>query len=370
MREGLALDWHPAFDAVADGVCLLDSDGRIQRANDGLVRLTGMAAESLVGRQIGAVLAGSLGILDLPFLLPIGASGFRKVSMAYALGRRYTLTFEPARDGAGVLVVGNGGYGQRLDEAWQLAERRETEAVELRSTARRMHELERMKSDFLNLASHELRGPLAVLRGYVSMFEDGSLGDLTDSMEAVVPVMTTKLREMNLLISQMLETARLEDSRLVLSRERLDLRDVLAGAREKMQPIAGERHPISTEEGAPAVPVVGDRNRLTMILTNLMDNAIKYSPDGGEVACRILARGGRAILSVSDRGIGIRSDDLGRLFTRFGRVVNADTSHIPGTGLGLYLARELARMHGGDIEVESVPKVGSTFRLVLPLATA
>jgi len=253
-----------------------------------------------------------------------------------------------------------------LDQAARLAERRELEAIQLRDNASRMRDLERMKSDFLNLASHELRGPIAVLRGYVSMLEDGSLGSLSESMRGVIPVMTVKLREMNLMINQMLETARMEDSRLILSQEQLDLREVLAGAAEVMRPIAADHHRILTDPGVEPVPVVGDRGRLTTILTNLIDNAIKYSPQGGEVRCRLEATAGGARLSVADSGLGIDAEDLPRLFTRFGRLVKADRRNIGGTGLGLYLARELARMHGGDIEVESAPGRGSVFTLRLP----
>jgi signal transduction histidine kinase len=255
-----------------------------------------------------------------------------------------------------------------LDQAARLAERRELEAIQLRDNAIRMRELERMKSDFLNLASHELRAPIAVLRGYVSMLEDGSLGSLSESMRAVVPVMTGKLREMNLMINQMLETARLEDSRLILTQERIDLREVLAGAGEVMRPIAADHHEILVDAGVRRVLVDADRSRLTTILTNLIDNAIKYSPQGGEVRCRLQVGRGGARLSVADSGLGIEGEDLPRLFTRFGRLVNAENSHIPGTGLGLYLSRELARMHGGDIEVESTPGQGSVFTLRLPVA--
>jgi signal transduction histidine kinase len=372
VKEKVGSAWHPAFDALGDGVCLLDAEGRIERANPALARLTGLSLDALIGHPVGAILNSSLGFLELPALVPVSAGdGRRRAAEVFARGRRYTLTFEPAASTAagGVLVVRNGDGRDRLDEAKRLVERRDEEAVELRSRARRMHELERMKSDFLNLASHELRSPLAVLRGYISMLEDGSLGRLTEGMEAAVPVMTAKLREMNLLINQMLETARLEDSRLVLAQELLDLRDVLAVAAEAMRPIAAEHHPIVVDGGDEEVLFTGDRIRLTTIVTNLVDNAIKYSPAGGKVVCGLARSGARAVISISDRGIGIGPEDMARLFTRFGRVVNADNSNIPGTGLGLYLSRELARMHGGDIEVESATGQGSTFRLVLPLAT-
>jgi PAS domain S-box-containing protein len=368
VREIAGLSWHPAFEALGDGVCLLDGDGRIQRVNPALAKLTGLQPKAMIGRGVSSVLAESLGFLDLPSLVPGSTSDRRRrTAEVHAQGHWYSLTYEPAAGVAagGVLVVRDG-----LEEAQRQVERQETEAVELRSRARRMQELEGMKSDFLNLASHELRSPLAVLRGYLSLLQDGSLGLLSDPMEAAVLVMTAKLREMNLLINGMLETARLEDSRLVLALEPLDLRDVLEVATQAMDPIADGHHPLLVEAGEEEVPFQGDRGRLIIILSNLIDNAIKYSPAGGEVACRLAVDDGQAVISVSDRGIGISEEDQELLFTRFGRVITDENSHIAGTGLGLYLARQLARLHGGDIKLESAPGQGSTFRLLLPLEEA
>jgi signal transduction histidine kinase len=168
----------------------------------------------------------------------------------------------------------------------------------------------------------------------------------------------------------MLETARLEDSRLQLRLERLDLDRILAEAAQRSRPLAGDKHQLLIANTAGAVPVLGDRGRLLTILTNLLDNAIKYSPEGGPVEVRIEVVDGQAQVAVSDRGLGIAAEDLPRLFTRFGRIVTTANSNIPGTGLGLYFARELARMQGGDITAESVEGAGSTFTLTLPLAGA
>jgi signal transduction histidine kinase len=286
--------------------------------------------------------------------------------------RWYLLTLDPITveshaPGGAVLIISDVTEKRRLEEQRRDMERREIEATQLREHARRMRELERMKSDFLNLASHELRGPLSVLRGYLSMIEDGSLGNLSSGMRQVLPVMTAKMREMNILINQMLETARLEDSRLVLNIEPLDLRDVAREAVESMRPLVDAAHRLTLDDGPAPVPVQGDRNRLVTIVTNLIDNGLKYSPAGGEVRVTVSRDDVAARISVADKGLGIDAVDLPRLFTRFGRLVNEDNSHIPGTGLGLYLARELTRMHGGDITAESKRRAGSKFTITLPI---
>jgi signal transduction histidine kinase len=219
----------------------------------------------------------------------------------------------------------------------------------------------------LKLASHELRAPLGIVRGYLSMIQDGTFGVVGEEVASVLPVVRAKIDEMNRLIDEMLETARMEDGALALDLSPLDLCDVVMAAAHALEPLLSDRHHLTlwTTEGRP-VMVLGDRARLSMVVTNLVHNAIKYSPAGGEVRVRCAAAGSTASVSVSDEGVGIGPDDMGRLFTRFGRILTPATERIPGTGLGLYLARDLARRHGGEIEVVSEPGRGSTFTLRLP----
>jgi signal transduction histidine kinase len=250
-----------------------------------------------------------------------------------------------------------------------VTQRDEHEAQQLRAYAGRLASLEKAKSDFLSLASHELRSPLSVLGGYLSLLADGSLGELPPQLERAVPIMLAKVNQMNVLLTRMLETARLEDSRLQLRLERLDVVAVVRRAVAALEPMAlpGQRIVLD----APARPLYAlvDRLRAETIVQNLLDNALKYSPRGTDVLSTVSRHKGLARVCVRDQGIGIAPADLPRLFTRFGRIVHDEHRHIAGTGLGLYLARELARMHGGDITVASAVGQGSEFILTLPLAT-
>jgi len=242
----------------------------------------------------------------------------------------------------------------------------------LRQETRRLVQLDRVKSEVLDLVSHELRGPLGVARGYVSMLADGSLGDLNPRADAVLPLVLAKLDEISRMIDQMLETARLEDSGLHLHPRPTDLRRLVADAAAMVQSKASATgHDLRIEDETDEdLPCVVDAQRIVTALANLLDNAVKYSPRGGEVRCTVSRRGEVAVVTVADRGIGIDADDIPRLFSRFTRASSAATAGIPGTGLGLFLARELARRHGGDVTVDSVPGEGSTFRLTVPLQSA
>jgi signal transduction histidine kinase len=182
----------------------------------------------------------------------------------------------------------------------------------------------------------------------------------------VLPQLIARADEMNGLVEQMIEAARLEEGRLELKPEHADLREIAARALELVRPLADDAHPLVIDAPKDEVPVVVDSERIATIVSNLLTNAIKYSPDGGEVRCSVVRENSVAKVEVRDAGVGIASKDMPRLFTRFGRISNRATNHVPGTGLGLYLSRELARMHGGDLTVESVPGKGSTFTLAVP----
>lgn len=237
---------------------------------------------------------------------------------------------------------------------------------------RSLDELEQFKSDFLNLAAHELRGPVATARGYLEM-----LGDEPDrwqpaQREAMLGITASKLDHIRFLVDQMLATARLEDQPPELDREDLDLRELVESALGDVSYAVKPLHRLRVELGPDPILVSADRRRIQAALANLIENACKYSPDGGEVRVRSTITGTPACaeVMVEDDGVGIDQGDMPRLFTRFGRIVTPENSHISGTGLGLYLSRQLVMMHGGDITVQSAAGEGSAFRLRMPLASA
>jgi signal transduction histidine kinase len=245
-----------------------------------------------------------------------------------------------------------------------------TAGLERARVTERLAAIEGNKTQFLNLASHELRGPLTVVRGYVSMLEGGLLGNLNERGRKAVPVMSAKVMEMNALIEQMIEAARLEDGALMLRPADADLRDIVNAAVESARLLVDDKHQILVKCPERPVPVRVDAERVKTIVANLVNNAIKYSPAGGPIECELVNRGGIARVIVTDTGLGIAKEDLPILFTRFGRVSTSQTVHLPGTGLGLYLGRQLARLQGGEITVDSAPGRGSAFTLHLPVAAS
>ncbi|TMG63170.1 MAG: hypothetical protein E6H83_00690 [Chloroflexi bacterium] len=280
----------------------------------------------------------------------------------------------PLTDGQGSLGVVAGPFSPVIgtEEITQLRAYASSVSagLERARVTERMAAIESNKTQFLNLASHELRGPVTVIRGYVSMLEGGLLGHLNDRGRKAAAMMSAKASEMNELIDEMVEAARLEDGGLTLKLVESDLRDIARSATFSVAPLVDSRHQVDLDLPERRVRVQVDPDRTKTIIANLLSNAIKYSPNGGPITCHVRARAGIARVAVSDHGLGIAPQNLHMLFTRFGRVITPETEHLKGTGLGLFLGRQLARLQGGDITVISVPGKGSTFTLHLPSASA
>jgi len=255
---------------------------------------------------------------------------------------------------------------EQTHEKLEARHRQELEANRLRKKADQLASLEKAKSEFLRLASHELRGPAATLGGYLSMIEDESLGPVPQRLRPVLPMLRAKASQINLLANEMIEAARLEDGRVQLKRKRVDLREIVRRSVAAVETTATSRHRVRFDDRIGGeLWVLGDVLRLEIIIANLLDNAVKYSPRGGDVTAHLSMSGEVAVLKVQDEGIGIAPEDMDRLFVRFSRV--STLTDVPGTGLGLYLARELARLHKGEIAATSTPGEGSEFVLSLPI---
>lgn len=328
-----------------------------------------VAFGDMLGRGQGSVAAfGFLPVMAAGwFLAPRLAVLVAGFAIALRLLTVWAGAVDPVTGFAQTLTIPIFAFLSHAGAVGVLSSRREEDhARRLEAAGLRVRELEKAKSEFLRLASHELRSPVAVLQGYISMLEDGELGELPEAAAEVVPLLGDRVRTVNTLVDQMLECARLEDSRLQLRPRRHLLGTLLPPAVDGVRPLLGDRHRLQLREPVPEVTVLADGRRIGTILNNLLENAIKYSPEGGEITVSAVRDRAGVRIEVRDQGLGIPEAGMKKLFTRFGRVVTEDTTHIPGTGLGLYLSREIARLHGGDLVAESEEHRGSTFTLTLP----
>jgi signal transduction histidine kinase len=231
----------------------------------------------------------------------------------------------------------------------------------------RIKSLEKAKTEFLNVASHELRGPMTVIKGYLTMLEAGSLGELSTQSLSVIHLLVAKSDEVNWMVEQMVEAARLEEGRLALKKLPADLVALTDLAIESVGQLLS-KHMLSVEKPARAIEAEVDPDRFQIVVRNMLSNAAKYSPKGARIKVRVSGNGVGKV-AVTDEGIGIAEEDQARLFSRFVRIETKATERVSGTGLGLWLSREIARMHDGDLIVESALGRGSTFTLEVPLTT-
>jgi len=225
--------------------------------------------------------------------------------------------------------------------------------------------LERAKTDFLNIASHELRGPMTVIKGYLTMLEAGALGDLAPKARSVLPLLISKSDEVNWMIEQMIEASRLEEGRLALRRRRMDIVELTDSTIDGVKMLMSG-HELKVDVPVEPIEANVDPDRFQMVVRNLLSNAAKYSPAGTDIVVDVRRDAERAIVSVRDQGAGIAQEDQATLFTRFGRIETP--AHVQGTGLGLWLSREIARMHEGDLTVDSRPGAGSNFTFTVPVS--
>lgn len=248
----------------------------------------------------------------------------------------------------------------------------EPAAVVVHQDVTPLKEAERLKDDFIGIAAHELRTPLATLKGYAQMLTRqaarGHGQELEDWQVEAVEAIDQASNRLVELIDDLLDVTRLQGGRLELHSEPTDLVALLQRVINRMR-VSSDIHTIHLSTAPEPIVVTIDRQRIEQVITNLINNAIKYSPDGGtiEIAACEKRESQQALLSVRDNGIGIPLAQQGHIFGRFERADNARKREIKGTGLGLYLCRELVERNDGRIWFESIEGQGSTFYVLLPL---
>jgi signal transduction histidine kinase/CheY-like chemotaxis protein len=248
--------------------------------------------------------------------------------------------------------------------------RHDSEVVAARLRADMAEQENEFKSRFLAIMSHELRTPLNAILGFTQLLDRGVGGDLSTVQRRHVNGVVRSAEHLLALVNDVLDLSAIRAGRLTLRRGPVSLADAAESARLTVAPLAGQRE-IRLTIGVPAglPPVMGDSVRIQQILFNLLSNGIKFTDRGGAVTLRAARDGAAVRLSVQDTGIGIKPEDMGRLFKEFERLEDTRLDRAEGTGLGLSLTRHLVELHGGRIEVESAPGRGTEFAVWLPIVS-
>jgi PAS domain S-box-containing protein len=328
-----------ALAYVADGVVLLDRDGTVRHWNPATAAITGVSEEHALGRPVGEVVPAWEQLTShVPLLAP--GSAPRPVTVPIVLGGHERW-----------VAVSGVSFGGGTVYALQ-------DVTEERA-------LEKTRSDFVATASHELRTPLAAVYGAVRTLrrEDVQLSE--DDHAQFLEMIESEATRLAKIVDQILLAGQLDADAVELELTECDPAEIAAGVIES----ASTHVPPSISlnlDAERAQPVACDPNKLRQVLVNLVDNAVKYSPQGGEVVLRVESDNGSCRIDVSDHGLGIPPGEQSRIFEKFYRLDPQQTQGVGGSGLGLYICRELVERMDGTLTVDSEPGRGSRFSLVLP----
>ncbi|MDB5095770.1 MAG: Sensory transduction histidine kinase [Cyanobacteria bacterium RYN_339] len=271
-------------------------------------------------------------------------------------------------------TIAHEGEPVRLGTLLDITERHMLEVERASSQEERIETLQRadfLKDEFLGILSHELRTPINAIMGFGSVLEDGIAGPLSPLQHAYVLKMMKGSDLLLALVDDLLDMSRIQAGRFTIEPEPMALAEVVASVAETLAPLLEQGRLVFESEISPRLPSLeADVQRIGQVLTNLIGNAIKFTPPGGHI--RVMARRERdhVLCEICDTGLGIREDDLGRLFQRFTQLDMSRTRRVGGTGLGLSICKAIVEAHGGRIGVRSELAKGSTFWFTLPLARA
>ena len=237
--------------------------------------------------------------------------------------------------------------------------------TERKEAEEKLRQIDQMKSEFLSIVSHELRTPLQSIGGFAKLILEGKVPDI-ETQEEFLQIIDRESQQLGILINSLLDMSRLESGRFQINKRLLPLRDTFIDSIKIFHSLARDKDVSLGEDIPETLPEIEvDAERLRHVIVNLMSNAIKFSDPGGSVSAKLKTRNGELLFQVKDKGIGINKKAMSHLFERFYRA--EDKLARGGTGLGLFISKQIIEAHGGRIWAESKPGEGSTFSFTLPL---
>lgn len=347
------------LNSVADGIYGVDREGTATFVNPAALKSFGYAAEDLVGHHIHDLIhhtradGSKFPVEECPMYWSIVDGEARHV-VDEVFWRK---------DGTSFPVEYTATPIRKEDKV--------VGAVVAFSDVTQRREVERLKNEFISTVSHELRTPLTSIKGALGLIKGQVVGDLPGKLEAMLEIAHKNSDRLVRLINDILDIEKIEAGKMDLQKQRIDVRAVVEDAISEILGFAVERE-ISLVIGATYddARVDADADRLMQVLTNLMSNAVKFSPPGGKVEIEVARENGMVRISVVDHGPGIATDYQARIFEKFSQVDASDSRERGGTGLGLSISKSIVEMHGGEIDLRSELGDGATFFFTLPEVTS
>jgi len=340
------------INRLTDGVMATDSQKRLVLANPAFLRMTGCREVQAVGRPVSEVIHYEQ--LEKLIDRALAISGDELVELTEEI----CCEAEAGQPGP----ILNARCIPYIDRAG-----RNVGTITVLHDITTLKRMDQIKSEFVSMVSHEIRSPLNSVLAQIKVILDGLAGEVTPRQQEILGRASEKVKSLVSLSSELLDLARIESGLINQEKEQLNLSDIL-GDQVAFHAAKAQAKGISlTLEPLPKLaPVFVDRRNMEEVFSNLISNAINYTPEGGKVVVSAAMESGYLRASVSDNGIGMAPDDLGHIFNRFYRIKNDQTRFIIGTGLGLAIVKSIVEAHNGFIRVESEPDHGSTFHVYIP----
>jgi two-component system phosphate regulon sensor histidine kinase PhoR len=348
------IKYDALIESIGEGLIVIDRDGNIERVNSYASEVLGYSEEELIGRWFpGAVIVvDDIGQQVEPLARPItrALTEGKPVSEFASFLRKDGKTV-PVHITASPIIIKGKPAG----------------AIEVFRDLTSERELDAAKDEFVSIASHQLRTPATGIRGILAMVLAGDFGDLTETQRRYIEMASRSNDRQLSIIEDLLSVARADSGTLELLREKVFITSLISDVIAEHELRLAENQQKLEVDLAPGVVAHIDPEKIKMVVDNLINNASKYTPPGGTVTVILEQADDRAHICVRDTGVGIPPDKISQIFDKFRRVHNELSLPAGGTGLGLYLAQKIVRLHGGEISVASAVGQGSDFCIYLPV---
>ncbi|HUT13363.1 MAG TPA: response regulator [Thermoguttaceae bacterium] len=339
---------NTVINCMTDGVVVVNRDRQIVLRN--------AAAARIIPECVALALPAPLSSLPCPEFRAIVSQALRESSAPVIVSKE--------------LLVGKSTYMVNASPVFE-PNGEMLGAVALLRDITPLKKLEVAKSTFVSMVAHEVKNPIAAIEGYLTLILSGASGSNAERDRAMMQRAVVRAQTLRCLVSELLNLTAIETGNFTIKRSPQDLRTIVARAVESYKEKAESKRitlALYQDGKGPCESVLADEASMLSVFTNLVDNAIKYTPDGGHVDVVVQHNEMYVKVTVRDDGIGMTSNEADCAFDEFFRAKNAYTAHVPGTGLGLSLAKRLVEMHHGTISVEAAPGLGSIFTVSVPIA--
>ncbi|MGE5708142.1 MAG: ATP-binding protein [Bacteroidota bacterium] len=364
-------NYREIYNSTQDAILIHDAQtGALIDTNDAALGMFGYSR-----REMERVSLGELSLAEEGFSKEAARKKIQQALEAEALTCEWNFRKKDGTPFWGEVVLNKTTLGDReriLSIVRDITSRKSAEAEREKNLAQQrqieaLQESDTLKDQFLGILSHELRSPLNAITGFGSILEDELAGPLNEKQHDYLGKMLASTEHLLFLVNDLLDMTRIQAGKFSINPQPVDFSEIAASALEALRPLARKKG-LTIEERTEEVPILeGDPQRLSHVLLNLLNNAIKFTPEGGRISVRTTRRPGGLRWEVEDSGPGIAMEDQQKLFKPFSQLDTSITRKSGGTGLGLSISKAIVESHGGEIGLSSAPGKGSTFWISLPL---